>query len=224
MLFWDPTMILLIPAIILAVWAKRKLKKTYEKYSDVHTHGLDATSVARRLLDSAGLHSVDIKRVEGELSDHYDPRSRELKLSEGVHNTSSVAAIGVAAHEAGHAIQHSQSYAPLNIRNAIVPVVKFGSSAAWPIFIIGFFMRTPLLFKIGIILFSGAVFFQIITLPVEFNASKRALKYLENRQILSGDKLNGAKKVLNAAALTYVASAAAAVLQLLRMILLSRRA
>jgi hypothetical protein len=223
-MFWDPTFILLIPAMILAIWAQAKLKRTFSNYSKVRSgRGMTASRVARGLLDSAGLSSVNVERVAGNLSDHYDPRAKILRLSDSVYASDSVAAIGVAAHEAGHAMQHAEGYSPLAIRNAIVPVVNIGSFAAWPIFILGFFLHTPFLIQLGIILFSGAVLFQVITLPVEFNASKRALVHLREKGFLMDEEISGAKRVLDAAAMTYVAATAAAVIQLLRMILLSRR-
>jgi len=224
MFFWDPTFILLIPALILAIWAQGKLKRTFSEFSQVRSsRGYSGAKVARQILDSNGLQSVTIERVQGNLSDHYDPRSRKLRLSSGVYGSDSIAAIGVAAHEVGHAIQHSRGYVPLNVRNAIIPVVNLGSFAAWPMFIIGFFLRAPILIQLGIILFAGAVLFQIVTLPVEFNASNRALTILQDDGYLSSEETSGAKKVLTAAAMTYVASTAMAVTQLLRMLLLSRR-
>ncbi|MCD6502589.1 zinc metallopeptidase [bacterium] len=222
--FWDPTFVLLIPVLILAFWAQHKLSATYKIYSQERTmRGITGAEAARRLLDSAGLSSVNIERVSGNLSDHYDPRKRVLRLSQGVYSSDSIAAIGVAAHEVGHAIQHKNGYAPLAVRSAIVPVVNFGSFLAWPLFIIGFLLRTQPLIQIGIILFSGAVVFQLITLPVEFDASRRALVNLGDGGYLTSDELSGARRVLRAAALTYVAAATMAIVQLLRMILLSRR-
>lgn len=224
MFFWDPTFILLIPALILAIWAQNKLSKTYSEYSQLRSsRGLTGADIARRILDSSGLSDVQIERIGGNLTDHYDPRSRKLRLSQGIFDSDSIAAAGIAAHEVGHAIQHAGKYFPLTFRNTIVPVVKFGSWMAWPLFIIGFLMRTPLLIQIGIFLFSGAVVFQLVTLPVEYDASKRAAIHLQEGGYLTAGELEGAKKVLSAAAMTYVAATAMAVLQLLRMILLSRR-
>jgi uncharacterized protein len=223
-MFWDPTFILLIPAMILAIWAQAILSRTFSNYSRVRSgRGITASRVARGLLDSAGLSNVTVERVAGNLSDHYDPRSKILRLSDSVYASDSVAAIGVAAHEAGHAMQHAEGYSPLAIRNAILPVVNIGSFAAWPIFILGLFLHTPFLLQLGIILFSGAVLFQVITLPVEFNASQRALAHLREKGFLMDEEISGAKRVLDAAAMTYVAATAAAITQLLRMILLSRR-
>ncbi|HHS51078.1 MAG TPA: zinc metallopeptidase, partial [candidate division Zixibacteria bacterium] len=166
MFFWDPTFVLLIPALILAMWAQGKLSRTYQRFSEERTtRRITGYQTARRMLDSAGLSSVDIERTAGNLTDHYDPRSRILRLSQGVYSSDSIAAVGIAAHEVGHAIQHKNAYAPLAVRNAIVPVVSFGSWLAWPLFIIGFLFRTPPLIQLGIILFSGAVVFQLVTLP-----------------------------------------------------------
>lgn len=223
MFFFDPTFILLIPALILAIWAQSKLSRAFNRYSKIRSfRGISAGHVARNLLDSAGLSSVEIERVYGSLTDHYDPRKKVLRLSDPVYNSNSIAAIGVAAHEAGHAMQHSTGYSPLAIRNTIVPVVSIGSFAAWPIFILGFFLRTPFLIQLGILLFTGAVLFQVITLPVEFNASRRALALLRDGGYLTNEEILGAKEVLSAAAMTYVAATATAVMQLLRMLLLSR--
>ncbi len=224
MFFWDPTFILLIPALILAAWAQGKLSRTYARYSKERSaRGITGAQAARRILDSSGLSAVNIERVAGNLTDHYDPRSKVLRLSEGVFGSDSIAAVGIAAHEVGHAIQHKNAYAPLSIRNAFVPVVNFGSFMAWPLFILGFLLRTPLLIQLGILFFSGAVLFQLITLPVEFDASRRALAQISEGGYLTAEEVSGARRVLNAAALTYVAAAAMAILQLLRMILLSRR-
>ncbi len=224
MFFLDPTFILLIPALILAIWAQNKLSRTYGEYSRIETsRGLTGSNVARSLLDSAGLNDVEIEQVGGNLTDHYDPRSRKLRLSGGIYNSYSIAAVGIAAHEVGHAIQHAKGYFPLAFRNSIVPVVRFGSWMAWPIFILGFLMRTQMLVQIGIFLFSGAVLFQMITLPVEYDASRRAAIHLQKGGYLSAGELEGARKVLGAAAMTYVAATAMAIMQLLRMILLSRR-
>lgn len=224
MLFWDPTFILLIPALILAMWAQGKLNRTYNAYSRISTgRGLTGSRVARRLLDSAGLGEIEIERVSGNLTDHYDPRDRKLRLSQGIFDSDSVAAVGIAAHEVGHAIQHANGYFPLTFRNAIVPVVKVGSWMAWPLFIIGFLMRTPLLIQLGILLFTGAVVFQLITLPVEYDASRRAAFHLQEGGYLSAGELEGAREVLSAAAMTYVAATVMAIMQLLRMFFLSRR-
>ena len=184
---------------------------------------MTAEQAARTILDRAGISQVKIERVGGNLTDHYDPRSKVLRLSETVYGSESVAAIGVAAHECGHAIQDDVGYVPIKIRGAIVPVVSLGSALCWPLFLIGLLMGAPGLVNAGIILFSLVVAFQLVTLPVEFNASGRALRILDGAGILAGNELQGAGKVLRAAALTYVASALSSILQLLRLVLLSGR-
>jgi len=220
-LFWDPTMILLIPAILLSLYASTKVKSAFNKFSQKATRrGISGKEVARYILQQNNLSSVQIEEAEGKLTDHYDPRKKVLRLSSENYRGSSIASLGVAAHEAGHAIQHGTGYSFLHIRNAIYPVANIGSNLAWPLVLAGFLFSFPSLIDIGIILFSGAVFFTLITLPVEFNASKRALVELRRGGFLETDELTGAKKVLDAAALTYVAAAAVAVLQLLRLLIL----
>ncbi len=223
MYFGDPTFILLIPAIILAIFAQAKVRGTYRRYSQVRTSsGMTGADAARNILNAGGAGDVAIQRVAGNLTDHYDPRKKVLRLSEGVHDSASVAALGIAAHEAGHALQHHEHFAPLSFRNAIFPVVNIGSNLAFPLFFIGLLTssRGPsLLMDIGILLFCGAVLFSLVTLPVEFNASKRAIAQLQVRG-LSPNELAGAKSVLSAAALTYIASTAMAVLQLVRMLMI----
>lgn len=182
---------------------------------------MTGAETAQRILHATGLYDVRVERVEGTLSDHYDPRTKVVRLSEAVYDSASIASIGVAAHECGHAIQHSKAYAPLKIRNALVPVVNVSATISWPMIIIGLIMGgSTFLIDLGIILFSTAVLFQLITLPVEYNASKRAVVQLASNGILYGDELKQTKKVLNAAALTYVAAAAATILQLLRLVIL----
>lgn len=221
---FDSTFLILIPAIIIAFYAQTKIKSTFNKYSQVRSgKGYSASQVARYLLDRVGLNDVHIEMVPGNLTDHYDPRTKVLRLSQTVYNSTSVAAIGVAAHETGHAIQHDTGYAPLAIRNSLVPIANFGSNAAWALVFLAFITRYYVLIDIGIILFTGAVLFQIITLPVEFNASSRAVNLLESEGILYDYEVASAKKVLSAAALTYVAAMLVSVAQLLRLILLSRR-
>ncbi|HEW90955.1 MAG TPA: zinc metallopeptidase [Thermotogaceae bacterium] len=221
--FWfDPTFILLIPAILLAAWAQIQVSSTFSKYSRYRSSlGMTGAQVARMLLDSTGLYNVEIEMISGSLTDHYDPRAKVIRLSKTTYSSQSVAAIGVIAHEIGHAIQHKENYVPLILRNAVVPVASIGSSLSWIIFIIGLLFFNPALIRFGIILFSLAVLFTIITLPVELNASKRALKLLRNNLLLPEQEVTAAKKVLNAAALTYVASMAMALLQLLRMIFIA---
>lgn len=222
-MFFDRTFIILIPALIIAAYAQYKVSSTYEKYSKYGSrNGYTGSQVARMLLDSNGLYDVPVEVIPGKLTDHYDPSHRVMRLSEGVFYGNSVADIGVAAHETGHAIQHSKHYAPLAIRNSIVPVVNLGSSASWILFIAGMIFRIRGLTSIGILLFSLVVIFQIITLPVEFNASSRALKLLDSKGILYSEELKGAKSVLSAAAMTYVAAALTAIANLLRLIVLSR--
>lgn len=221
----DPTYILVIIGVIICLLAQAKMKSTFGKYSRVRNHsGMTGREAAERILRSAGIHDVQVERVPGNLTDHYDPRSKVLRLSDATYNSSSVAALGVAAHECGHAIQHDTGYVPLQIRGALVPVVNFGSAIAWPLIIIGLFFssRSSMVFlNLGILAFSLAVLFQIVTLPVEFNASGRAIRILGGSGILYEDEVNATKKVLFAAALTYVAGAVSAVLQLLRIILLA---
>jgi Zn-dependent membrane protease YugP len=223
--FWLWSIILLVPALILGIYAQIKVKSSFNRYSQVQSsRGLTGAQGARLVLDSAGLSSVGIEIGGGTLSDHYDPRTRMLSLSPGVGNSNSLAALGVAAHEAGHAIQHAEGYAAFRLRSAIVPVANLGSNLGIILFIVGLaFYQNSLLMCIGILLYSAAVLFTLVTLPVEFNASRRAMTLLENRSILMGHELEGAKKVLSAAALTYVAAALMAVLQLLRLILMARR-
>jgi len=225
MFFWDWTLILLIPAFLLSLYAQYKVKSTFNRYSQIpSSRGLTGAQAARMVLDGAGLSNVDIEVGGSTLSDHYDPRTRMLSLSPAVGHSNSLAALGVAAHEAGHALQHAQGYAAFRLRSAIVPMANLGSNLGIILFFVGLvFFRDGLLMNIGIVLFAGAVLFTLVTLPVEFNASRRAVTQLENRSILVGDELSGAKKVLSAAALTYVAAALMAMLQLLRLILISRR-
>ncbi|MDK0558054.1 zinc metallopeptidase [Clostridium perfringens] len=220
----DPTYLILIPAILISAWAQFKVSSTFNQYSTVRSiNGYTGAQVARILLNDAGLQEVEIQQVPGRLSDHYDPRAKVLRLSSDVYGSTSVASIGVAAHEVGHAIQDKESYSALVFRNAIVPVVNFSSSLSWILFFIGILLSYSTLVTIGIILFSVVVLFQLVTLPVEFNASSRALKLLEARGILYDKEVEGARKVLSAAALTYVAATLMAVLQLVRLIAISNR-
>lgn len=222
MIFWDPTMIILIPAMILAMYAQMKVNSTYHHYSQIASkRGMTGADVARYILNKNGLYDIPIERVQGQLSDHYDPRSRVVRLSEGVYDSTSIAALGVAAHEVGHAVQHDTGYMPLYIRNTIIPITQIGSYVSIPLLILGILVSSPRLVELGILLFSGIVFFQLITLPVEFNASRRAVAVLGDEAILSADELVGTKKVLSAAALTYVAAALTAVFQLLRLLIIS---
>ncbi len=225
--FWDWTMILLVPALLLSLYAQWKVSSTFKKYSKVPSaFGRDGAQAARRLLDGAGLSNVSIEVAGGSgLSDHYDPRSKTLRLSKNVGGSSSLAALGVAAHEVGHAVQDAREYTPMRVRGSLVPVANLGSSLGIILFMVGFFLGDagPLLMNLGIVFFSGAVLFTLVTLPVEFNASSRAMAMLSNQGILSSVELDGARTVLRAAALTYVAAALMAILQLVRLVLLSQR-
>ncbi len=223
MYFYDSTMIILLPAIIISTFAQIKIKSSFSKYSKVNSaNGYTGAQVAKMLLEGDGLFDVPVELVGGKLTDHYDPSKRVMRLSEDVYYGTSVAAIGVAAHETGHAIQHKENYVPLKLRNAIVPAVNFSSNASWLLFFMGVILSISSLISIGIILFSAVVAFQLITLPVEFNASSRALKILESRNILYGNEIKGAKSVLSAAALTYLSAALMAISQLVRLILIGR--
>lgn len=222
--FFDRTMIILIPALIISMWAQMKIKSSYAKYSQVYSrNGYTGSQVARMILDAYGLFDIPVLVTAGHLTDHYDPSKKVVKLSTDVYNGTSLAAIGVAAHEIGHAIQHKEGYTPIKIRTALVPVANIGSQASWILFFIGIVMSFTPLVNFGIILFSAVVLFQIVTLPVEFNASSRAISILSARNILYEDEVKGAKNVLTAAALTYVAAAVTAIAQLLRLIAIRNR-
>ena len=223
--YWDPTYILVVIGAVICMIASARVKGTFNKYSQIRSmSGMNGAQVAQRVLQAAGIYDVQVRHVSGSLTDHYDPRTKTVNLSDPVYNATSVAALGVAAHECGHAIQHAKSYAPLSIRSALVPIANFGSMLAWPVILIGLFFNTRssgLIIDIGILLFSAAVLFQLVTLPVEFDASRRALVMLRTQGILADDELKYTRRVLKSAALTYVASAAAAILQLLRIILIT---
>lgn len=223
--YWDPTYVLVLIGVVLSLAASARVKSTYHKYArEFSRSGLTGREAAERILRMNGVQGVTVRRVAGELTDHYDPRNQTVNLSDAVYDSASVAAIGVAAHECGHVLQHENGYVPLKIRGALVPVANFGSQISWPLILIGLFISgdfSVLLINLGIILFSAAVIFQLVTLPVEFNASGRALKILESSGMLSVDELKGTKKVLGAAAMTYVAGAATAVLQLLRILIIA---
>ncbi|MBW6409790.1 zinc metallopeptidase [Clostridium weizhouense] len=224
MFYFDSTMIILLPAIIIAFWAQNKVNSAYNKYSKVRTmNGYTGQQVARMMLDEAGLWDIQIEVINSKLGDHYDPSSRVLRLSPEVYSGQTIASAGIAAHEVGHAMQHKEAYKPLVVRNSIVPVVNISSSVSWILFFIGILMGFKGLVTLGIVLFSGAVIFQLITLPVEFNASSRALNILKTRNILYNDEVNGATKVLDAAAMTYVAAALMSISQLIRLIAISNR-
>lgn len=219
--YFDPSMLLLIPALILAMWAQARVKSVFARYSAVTARkGVTGADVARDLLDRFGLRNVPVNRVAGSLTDHYDPRNKTLNLSETVFSSPSIAAIGVAAHEVGHAIQDNTNYAPLRIRNSIVPVVNIGSSLAFPLFFIGLIMRGSALMDIGILLFLGVIVFHLVTLPVEFDASNRAIRVLSDTGALSPDEITGAKSVLKAASWTYISATVMAFAQFARLLLL----
>jgi hypothetical protein len=225
MIYFDYTYILVLIGAVICMIASARVKSTFNKYSKYRSmSGMTGAQAAELILQRAGITDVQIGHVSGSLTDHYDPRTKTVNLSDSVYNSNSVAAVGVAAHECGHVIQHATNYAPLNFRTALVPAANIGSTLAWPLILLGLFFnnRSSMTFiNIGIVLFSLAVLFQLVTLPVEFNASARALKQLETQGILGDQELVYTRKVLSAAALTYVASAASAILQLLRIILLT---
>jgi Zn-dependent membrane protease YugP len=224
MFFWDPTMILIIPALILAIYAQFKVKGTFAKYSQIYNaRRMTGQQAALEILRINGIGDVEVEATEGTLSDHYDPRVKKVRLSQENYRGASLASLAVAAHEVGHAIQHHKNYFPLQIRHAILPVTNFSSWLAFPLFFIGFLMQTPFLMDLGIVLFGGVVAFHLVTLPVEYNASNRALLQLESHGFLTTQEVGGAKKVLNAAALTYVAATAMALMQLLRLLILRGR-
>lgn len=226
MFFYDPLyLILVLPAILFAMIASAKVNSTFEKYQkQLSSRRITGAEAARRVLNAHGLHNVPIRMVNGKLTDHYDPRDNTVYLSEAVHNSTSTAAIGVAAHEAGHAVQHAESYLPIKIRTAIIPVTNIGSRLAIPLILIGLLLGAwggnYVLAYVGVICFSLTALFQLVTLPTEFNASSRAMKALENGGILSQDELKGARKVLTAAAMTYVAALAVSLAQLLRILII----
>ena len=223
-MYYDPTYFLVLIGVVFSLLAQTKVKNTFSKYSQVRNRtGMTGAEAAQRILQGAGIYDVRIEHINGNLTDHFDPRSKVLRLSDSVYGSASVAAVGVAAHECGHAIQHAKGYAPLKLRSVLVPVANFGSKIAWPLIILGLFITSKsstLLINLGIIAFLGAVLFQVVTLPVEFNASNRAIRIIEETGLMQGEEVKSARKVLSAAALTYVASAATAILQLLRIFLL----
>ena len=222
----DPTIIIIIPALLLSMWAQHRVSSTFSEYSKVTArNNVTADGVARMLLTLYGMGNMPINHVSGNLTDHYNPQNKTLNLSDSVYNSRSIASIGVAAHEVGHAIQHNEAYAPLLFRNSIVPVVNIASTASMPLFMIGLIAGMMSLVNIGIILFTGTLIFHLVTLPVEINASSRALTLLEQTHTLNSQELAGAKKVLTAAAWTYIAAALMSLLQLVRLIMIrnSRR-
>ncbi|MDR7418020.1 MAG: zinc metallopeptidase [Armatimonadota bacterium] len=220
-MFFDSTFVYVLPALALALYAQFKVRSTFSRFSEVPTaSGRTGAEVAAELLRRRGLGHVTIEPVEGMLADHYDPRTKTLRLSPSVYGSASVAAVGVAAHECGHAFQDAERYAPLAVRGAIVPLASIGTNAAWILFMIGMFTSRPVLMDIGIVLFTGYIAFALITLPVEFDASRRAVQVLQGEGLVMPREADGVRSVLNAAALTYVAAAAMAVMQLVRLIVL----
>ena len=233
-LFWgDWTILIMIPALIFSLWAQFKVNSTFKKYAKVRNRrGLTGADVARRVLDANGLHNVTIEHVHGHLTDHYDPRTNVIRLSDSVYASTGIAALGVAAHEAGHAVQHAVGYAPIKLRTAIIPLTRFGSFMAMPLFIIGMLFSGAyylgndigsILMMAGILFFSFSTLFQLVTLPTEFNASARAMKALDDGGILASDELHAARATLSAAAMTYVAALATSLASLLRLILIFNR-
>lgn len=220
-MMFDPTIVLVLIGALISMWASGRVQSTFQKYSRVRSmSGMTGAEAAKRLLHSQGIYDVTVQAVRGNLTDHYDPRTKTVNLSEAVYSQTSVAAIGVAAHECGHAMQDNVGYAPLKLRGAFVPVANFGSKLSWPLILIGLLLGASSFLQIGIWMFTLAVLFQLITLPVEFNASGRAVRLLGDVGILQGEEVDQTRKVLGAAALTYVAAAAASILQLLRLVIL----
>lgn len=222
--YYDPTYVLVIIAFALSMFASFGVNATFSKYKKVRSgRALTGAEAARKILDGNGLYNVRIEHISGNLNDHFDPKANVIRLSDATYSDSSVAAIGVAAHEAGHAVQYATNYAPIKLRNAIVPAVNLSSSLSMPLFLIGLLLNFAGLTMLGIVLFSASLIFQIVTLPVEFNASGRAIKILNTSGMLDDTELKGAKKVLRAAGMTYVAAVAASALQLLRLLLIANR-
>ncbi len=222
--WWDSTYILVILAALISLGVSAAMNATFQRYQGVRAYsGLTGAQTAQRILRSAGIYDVTVRHVSGKLTDHYDPRSKTVNLSDAVYGRASLAAVGVAAHECGHAIQDARGYVPLKVRGAIVPVANLGSQLFWPLFLLGLIFSMEPLVNLGILLFLFALVFQIVTLPVEFNASARAIRMLDSTAILSPSEVPGAKKVLRAAAMTYVAAVIGSLLQLLRLLILSGR-
>lgn len=222
--YFDPTYVLVIIAFLLTLFASMGVKSTFSKYNDVRSsRGITAASAARQILDANGLQNIRIEHVSGDLTDHYSPNENVIRLSDSTYNSTSVAAIGVAAHECGHAVQHQVGYVPIKIRNGIVPIVNVCNMLSMPIFIIGLILGLGRLAMVGAILFGAVLVFQLVTLPTEINASRRAMKTLESMYLLEGDELTGVRKTLTAAAMTYVAAVASTALQFLRLVLLANR-
>ena len=223
--FVDVTyLIFIVPAAIIAIWAQVRVKSTYSRYGQMlNREGLTGAQAARLILDRNGLQHIRIERVSGSLTDHYSPKENVIRLSDSTYNAPTIGAVGVAAHEAGHAVQYDVGYFPIRLRNGIIPICQIGSQLSWPLFLLGLIFQSGLLLDIGIVLFCIATLFPLITLPVEFNASRRAMETLEGEGILAADELSGARKVLSAAAMTYVAALVTALAHLLRMLVLRNR-
>ena len=220
--YFDWTVLIVAPALVFSIWAQINVSSTFDKYSKIRTkRGYTGADAARRVLNANGLFDVSIERVQGHLTDHYDPRANVIRLSDSVYSSSTAAAIGVACHEAGHAVQHARGYFPIKVRMAIIPVTKFGSMLAMPIFFIGLIFAAPALLSFGILLYAAVALFQLVTLPVEFNASARALEAIKTSGMFDAEEHRAAKKVLTAAAMTYVAALATSLLTLLRLVILA---
>ena len=220
--YFDWTILIVLPALIISAWAQIKVSTTFNKYAKLYSkRGMTGADAARRILDSHGLHDVKVEHIRGQLTDHYDPRKNVIRLSDAVYGSVSAAAIGVAAHEAGHAVQHAEGYFPIRVRSAVIPATRFGSMLSIPLFFIGLILASPALLLVGIALYSLVAIFQLVTLPVEFNASARAIRVLRSSGMLSEEELSASKKVLTAAALTYVAALLTSLLTLLRLIVLA---
>ena len=220
-MYIDYYYILILPALFVALWAQIKVSSTFKKYSAVPVISrMTGAQAARSILDANGLHGIRVEHVNGSLTDHYDPKNQVIRLSDKVYAATSISALGVAAHEAGHALQYAQSYAPIKVRSAIIPVTQIGSYASMPLIFLGLALSSQTLAVVGVLLFASVVLFQVVTLPVEFDASKRAIATLGSSGYLTVDEINGAKKVLDAAAFTYVAALFTAIMNLLRMVLI----
>ena len=220
--YFDWTLLIVLPAFFFSLWAQFKVNSTFEKYSKQRTRrGITGADAARRVLNENGLYDVRIEHIAGNLTDHYDPRAKVIRLSDSVYNSDSAAAVGVACHEAGHAVQHAKGYFPIKIRSAVVPATRFGSMLSIPLFMIGLIFASDALMLGGILLYTVVAFFQLVTLPVEFNASKRAMTAIKNAGFLSPDEYSSSRKVLSAAAMTYVAALATSLLTLLRLLVLA---
>ena len=223
--YFDWTYLLIVlPIFVLTLIAQIRVKTVHNKYNSVYSRrGLTAAQAAREILDANGLNYVEVERIQGQLTDHYDPQTNVIRLSESVYASTSVAALGVAAHEAGHAVQYGEGYAPIKLRSALIPITNIGATISWPLLLVGYFLQWTWLIIAGIALYGLAALFQFVTLPVEFNASRRAMTVLAQSNMLDSDELSGAKKVLTAAAMTYVAALAASLANLLRLVILFGR-